>query len=92
MSEPLVISIPKDPHLTEKHIDYDSFGIKLSLHADVSIATKTSRFGSLLEKPGADVDIEVRGTKQNVVIPLVRDGRPVFDEARKVFERIAAVE
>jgi hypothetical protein len=92
MPEPLVISIPRDRSLEEKHIDYDSFGMKLSLHADVSIAMKTSRFGSLLDKPGADVDIEVRGSKGNVTIPIVRDGKPVFDEARKVYERIIAVE
>lgn len=90
--EPLVISIPKDHALTEKDIDYGSFGINLSLQADVSIATKTSPFGALNEKPGADVDIEVRGAKGNVLIPLVRDGKPVFDEVRKVFERISAVE
>lgn len=90
--EPLVISIPKDNALTEGHIDYGSFGINLSLHADVSIATKISPLGALNEKPGADVDIEVRGAKGNVLIPLVRDGKPVFDEARKVFDRISAVE
>ena len=92
MPEPLVLSIPSNQGLDERHISYDSFGIKLSLQADVTIATKTSRFGSLFDKPGADVDIQVRGTKGDVIVPVVRDGRPVFDDPRKVLARINAVE
>lgn len=92
MPEPLVISIPKDHTLEQSHIEYGSLGIRLSLHADVSIATKTSPFGSLLDKMGTDVDLEIRGTKKNVSIPLVREGKPVFDHPRKVYERIKAVE
>ena len=92
MSEPLVLSIPINQRLDERHISYDSPGIRLSLQADVSIATKTSQFGAFFDQPGADVDIQVRGTKGDVTIPLVRDGKPVFDDPRKVLARINAVE